>query len=76
MLEPTNGSNVKDTGIIDTSAVIDQASGVLSVQLDMPIPEAMEWMRWSACVHGQLVAEFAADVVARRLSFGVGDRES
>jgi AmiR/NasT family two-component response regulator len=56
--------------------VVNQAAGILSVQMEVTLPEALEWMRTSAFVYGQVVAEFAADVVARRLSFGVGDREA
>jgi hypothetical protein len=47
---------------------------MLSVQLEVPIPVALVWLRSYAFVHGQFVAEVAANVVAGRLSFDIGDR--
>ena len=55
--------------------VVKQAAGMLSVQLDVTSPEALEWLRSYAFVHGQLLAEAATDVVTRKVSFEVGDRE-
>jgi len=74
MQQPINGAEITDVQIIDTAAVVHQAAGMLSVQLEIPIGAALAWMRSYAFVHGQFVAESAADVVARRISFGVGDR--
>ena len=74
MYERINGTEGKDAGVVDSTSVIDQAAGMLSVQLEVPIAEASVWLRSYAFVHGQYVAEFAADVVAGRLSFGVTDR--
>jgi hypothetical protein len=71
-MEQINGTDVKDT--VDATSVVKQAAGMLSVQLEVPIPAALTWMQSYAFVHGQFVAEVAADVVARRLSFGPGDR--
>jgi hypothetical protein len=70
-----NGAAVsKGTQISDSTALVNQAAGMLSVQLELPIAVALEWLRSYAFVHGQFAAEFAADIVARRRSFGVGDR--
>jgi hypothetical protein len=71
-MEQINGTGIREA--VDSTAVIDQAAGMLSVQLEIPIPEALVWLRSYAFVHGQFVAEVAADVGARRLAFDIGDR--
>ncbi len=74
MAEDVNGTEIKDTRTVDARAAVHQAVGMLSVQLEVPIAAALAWMQGYAFVHGQFVAEVAEEVVARRLSFGVGDR--
>jgi hypothetical protein len=74
MSEQVNGAEVRDARVVDSTAVVDQAAGMLSVQLEVPVAVALVWLRCFAFIHGQFVAEVAADVVALRLSFDVGDR--
>lgn len=50
-------------------AEIDQASGILTVQLGVGIEEALVRLRAYAYAHGRRLADVAADVVARRLRF-------
>ncbi|MFF3456733.1 GAF and ANTAR domain-containing protein [Streptomyces sp. NPDC002730] len=50
-------------------AEIDQATGMLTVQLEVGIEEAFIRLRAHAYAHGRRLAEVAADVVARRLQF-------
>ncbi|MFF3325306.1 ANTAR domain-containing protein [Streptomyces sp. NPDC002889] len=50
-------------------AEIDQATGMLTVQLGVGIEEAFIRLRAHAYAHGRRLAEVAADVVARRLCF-------
>ncbi|MFI1401121.1 ANTAR domain-containing protein [Streptomyces sp. NPDC020681] len=50
-------------------AEIDQATGMLTVQLGVGIEEAFVRLRAHAYARGHRLAEVAADVVARRLSF-------
>lgn len=50
-------------------AEIDQASGVLTVQLGVGIDEAFVRLRGYSFAQGRRLAEVAADVVARRLRF-------
>lgn len=62
-----------DTGWLDHAvshrAEIHQAAGMVSVQLDVPVAEALARMRGHAFVHGRLLMDTALDVVARRLDF-------
>ncbi|GHB77555.1 GAF domain-containing protein [Streptomyces xanthochromogenes] len=64
-------------------AVVHQATGMVSVQLDRPLAEALMRLRAYAYAHGRPITEVAQDVVARRLRFNddetgpdvpVGDR--
>jgi GAF domain len=50
-------------------AEIHQATGMVSVQLDVTAAEALARMRAHAFVHDRLLIEVARDVVARRLAF-------
>ncbi|MEU3958280.1 GAF and ANTAR domain-containing protein [Streptomyces buecherae] len=50
-------------------AEIDQASGILTVQLGVGIEEAFVRLRAHAFARGRRLADVAADVVARRLRF-------
>ncbi|MFF1411982.1 GAF and ANTAR domain-containing protein [Streptomyces sp. NPDC058289] len=50
-------------------AEVDQATGMLTVQLGVGIEEAFVRLRAHAYTHGRRLAEAAADVVAHRLRF-------
>jgi len=50
-------------------AEIHQAAGMVSVQLDVTVAEALARMRAHAFVHDRLLIDVARDVVARRLMF-------
>ncbi|MER6159639.1 ANTAR domain-containing protein [Streptomyces sp. NPDC001868] len=61
-----------DRGFEDLStyrAEIDQASGMLTVQLGVGVEEAFVRLRAHAYARGRRLADVAADVVARRLRF-------
>jgi GAF domain-containing protein len=55
-------------------AQVHQATGMISVQLDVSLAEALERLRAYAYAQDRAVAEVAADVVARRLRFQEPDR--
>ncbi len=64
------GTGAVDTGSGNLSgyrAEIDQATGVLTVQLGIGIEEAFVRLRAYAFAHGRRLSEVAADVVAHRL---------
>jgi ANTAR domain len=48
-------------------AEIDQATGMLTIQLNVPMAEAFARLRAYAYVHDRRLADVAADIVARRL---------
>ena len=48
-------------------AEVHQASGMVAIQLQVPITEALAALRAYAFAHSQPVATVAADIVARRL---------
>ena len=50
-------------------AQVHQATGMISVQLNVDLAEALALLRARAYVQGRRVSEVAADVVARRLRF-------
>ena len=50
-------------------AEVHQATGMVSIQLDISAPEALARMRAHAFVHDRLLIDVARDVVARRLAF-------
>jgi len=52
---------------------VHQATGMVSVQLKVPVEEALLRLRARAFASGQSVSEVAADVVARRLRFDEED---
>ncbi|MDW4910315.1 ANTAR domain-containing protein [Streptomyces sp. ADMS] len=64
---PPHGGPVEDLGAY--RAEIDQASGILTVQLGVGIEEALVRLRAYAYARGRRLAEVAADVVAHRLRF-------
>jgi hypothetical protein len=48
-------------------AEIDQATGMLTVQLGVPVAEAFARLRAYAYAHDRRLADVARDIVARRL---------
>jgi hypothetical protein len=50
-------------------AEVHQATGMVSVQLDVPADEALARLRAHAFLHDQLLIDVARDVVSRRLTF-------
>lgn len=56
-------------GAIDRRAVVHQAAGMISVQLDVTLGSALSRLRGHAFAAGRPILEVAADVVARRLAF-------
>jgi len=56
----------------DRRAVVHQAVGMVSVQLNVTVTDALASLRAHAYAHDQRLADVCADVVARRLSFGRG----
>jgi len=64
---PSPDRGVEDLG--GYRAEIDQATGILTVQLEVGIDEAFVRLRAYAFTHGRRLAEVAADVVAHRLRF-------
>lgn len=52
---------------------VHQAAGMVQVQLDVPISEALLALRARAFAEGRTVAELAKDVVERRLRFNKED---
>ena len=68
----STGGPMPDRGFEDLGAYraeINQASGMLTVQLGVGIEEAFVRLRAYAYVQGRRLADVAADVVARRLRF-------
>ena len=58
---------------VDRRAVVHQATGLISVQLDVSLAVALLRLRAHAYAAGRSILEVAADVVARRLSFNDSD---
>jgi len=56
-------------GLVDRRAVVHQAAGMISVQLDVDVAEALLRLRARAYALDRPMADVAADVVARRLRF-------
>ena len=54
-------------------AEVHQATGMVSVQLGVSLAEALVRLRAHAWAEDRLLADVAADVVARRLRFGEPD---
>ncbi|WP_234381195.1 ANTAR domain-containing protein [Streptomyces sp. NRRL F-5122] len=67
---PTPDGSFEDLGAY--RAEIDQASGMLTVQLGVGVEEAFVRLRAYAYAQGRQLADVAADVVARRLRFSPG----
>jgi hypothetical protein len=70
--EPSAGTSAPDRYVEDLGgyrAEIDQATGILTVQLGVGIDEAFVRLRAHAYMRGRRLADVAADVVAHRLRF-------
>ena len=63
-------------GGADFQYVVHQASGMVAVQLDVSVAEALIRLRAYAFGNGRPLAEVAHDVVARRLRFDAGSGEN
>jgi hypothetical protein len=50
-------------------AEVFQAQGMVAVQLDIPLMDALAWLRAYAYAEDRALGDVARDVVARRLSF-------
>ncbi|SEO77558.1 GAF and ANTAR domain-containing protein [Trujillonella endophytica] len=62
-----DGSGLTD--LVDRRAVVHQAVGMLSAQLDLALPDALLRLRAHAWSRDRAISDIAADVVARRLRF-------
>jgi len=71
MNQPINGTSPKTAQPIDDRAVVHQAVRVISVQLAVSIPLALQRSQVYAAEHRRTIAYVAAD--ARRLHFGASD---
>lgn len=69
MNQKINGTKPKNAHSMGDRAVVHQAVGMISAQLAVSIPTALQRLYAYAADHGQTVADVAADVVARRLHF-------
>jgi hypothetical protein len=58
---------------VDRRAAVHQATGMISVQLDVTLAVAMARLRAHAYMAGRAIAKVAADIVARRLVFDDSD---
>ncbi|WP_251018145.1 ANTAR domain-containing protein [Streptomyces sp. ISL-1] len=68
-ISATRAASAAEPTDVKVRAEIDQATGILTVQLGVGIEEAFVRLRAYAYAQGRRLAEVAADVVARRLSF-------
>ena len=75
MNQPINGTEPGNARAVDTQAAVHQAAGMISAQLDVPIPVAMKRMQDYATDHRQTLTDVAADVVARRLRFDADETD-
>jgi hypothetical protein len=58
-----------ESGFTERRAEVHQAAGMVSVQLGISLTDALVVLRARAYAEGRTIAQVAADVVARRLSF-------
>jgi len=70
---PGTVSGVDLAGLVDRRAVVHQAAGMISVQLDVSVGDALLRLRGHAFAHSRSMSEVATDVVARRLRFDHSD---
>jgi hypothetical protein len=73
-VDGTQAAPAEEVGIevvraVDRRAVVHQATGMISVQLDVPLAVAMSRLRARAYAADRPILDVAADVVARRLAF-------
>jgi AmiR/NasT family two-component response regulator len=54
----------------ESSAAVSQASGMVSVQAECSVDQALALMKDRAIVHGETLEDIAAAVVAREIRFG------
>jgi hypothetical protein len=71
--DTTAPAGVHLDGVVDRRAVVHQAAGMISVQLDVGLPAALLRLRAESFVAGRPVIDVAGDVVARRLRFDHSD---
>ncbi|GAB2989926.1 GAF and ANTAR domain-containing protein [Amycolatopsis acidiphila] len=71
-LDGQAGANGEDR-FFDQGAELHQAAGMVSVQLGVPVGEAMVRLRAHAYAHGERLGEVARAVVQRRLRFAGND---
>ena len=67
--EPDHGGEGWLDHAVAHRAEVHQATGMVSVQLDISAADALSRMRAHAFVHDRLLIDVARDVVARRLAF-------
>jgi hypothetical protein len=60
------------SSFVERRAEVHQAAGMISVQLGVSVTDALVTLRASAFAEGLPIAQLAADVVGRRLSFAGG----
>jgi hypothetical protein len=65
-------SDTDADGVWSTRSVVYQATGMVSVQLQVSPVDALAMLRAHAFAHGTTLNEIAEDVVARRLDFRAG----
>lgn len=65
--DATGGAGLPD--LAERRAVVHQAAGMVAVQLDVDVADALRALRAQAWAHDRDVADVARDVVARRLRF-------
>jgi GAF domain-containing protein len=70
-LQDNAGGDPALIAAIDGRAEVHQATGMITVQLGVGLAEALLRLRAHAYAAGRSVSEVAADVVSRRLRFGV-----
>jgi len=62
-------ADLLEAGFTERRAEIHQAVGMISVQLGVSLTDALVALRARAYAEGRTIAQVAADVIARRLSF-------
>jgi hypothetical protein len=64
-----DGADSALAGPIDNRAVVHQATGMITIQLDISLAEALLRLRAHAYAAGRTVSAIATDVVSRRMEF-------
>ncbi|WP_236794166.1 GAF and ANTAR domain-containing protein [Amycolatopsis sp. GM8] len=73
ILDSRAGGTGED-GFLGQGAELHQAAGMVSVQLGVPVGDAMVRLRAHAYAHGERLGEVARAVVQRRLRFAANDK--